>query len=203
MTRPAPGFTLIELLVGLTLMGLISVLLFGGLRFGARAWEVGERRTGEVNRITVVQDFLRRYLTRASLPMLSTDGIVFAGAPDVLRFIAPLPPHFGSGGLYTIEVRITPEGTRRHLVVAWQIYRSDAAMEMSANPARLLIPDIDDARFAFFGADADGAEPVWHDRWAAMDRLPALVSLQVVFPAGDRRSWPLLTVAPRLQGVTQ
>jgi general secretion pathway protein J len=203
MMRPAPGFTLIELLVGLTLMGLISVLLFGGLRFGARAWEVGEKRTGEVNRVIVVQDFLRRHLARASLPMSLIDGIAFAGTPDAVRFIAPLPPHFGSGGLHTVEVRIEPENRYRHLVVAWQIYRSDTPMEMSANPAYLLIPDIGDARFAFFGADADGAELAWHDQWVAIDRLPALVSLQIAFPAGDHRSWPFLTVAPRLQGVTR
>ena len=38
--RSEAGFTLIELLVALTLLGLISVVLFGGLRFGTRAWEV-------------------------------------------------------------------------------------------------------------------------------------------------------------------
>ena len=38
--RDAAGFTLIELLVTLTLVGLISLVLFGGLRFGTRAWDL-------------------------------------------------------------------------------------------------------------------------------------------------------------------
>ena len=50
--RGAPGFTLVELLVGLSLLGLISLLLFGGLRFGLRTWEAGgtrpKGRAGEV-----------------------------------------------------------------------------------------------------------------------------------------------------------
>ena len=38
--RDHNGFTLVELLVATTLLALLSVVLFGGLRFGARAWEV-------------------------------------------------------------------------------------------------------------------------------------------------------------------
>ena len=33
------GFTLIELLIALTLFGLLSVALLGGLRFGTRVWK--------------------------------------------------------------------------------------------------------------------------------------------------------------------
>jgi prepilin-type N-terminal cleavage/methylation domain-containing protein len=34
------GLTLLELLVAITLLGLLMAALFGGLRLGARAWEL-------------------------------------------------------------------------------------------------------------------------------------------------------------------
>ena len=42
-TRPPhdgeAGFTLLELLISMTLLGLLMLVVLGGLRFGARAWE--------------------------------------------------------------------------------------------------------------------------------------------------------------------
>ncbi|NEX17237.1 MAG: general secretion pathway protein GspJ, partial [Halochromatium sp.] len=33
------GFTLVELLIALSLIGIITLLLFSGLRLGSRSWE--------------------------------------------------------------------------------------------------------------------------------------------------------------------
>jgi hypothetical protein len=41
-------------------------------------------------------------------------------------------------------------------------------------------------------------EAEWRESWDGADGLPALIALEVVFPAGDPRSWPELMVAPRL-----
>ncbi len=41
MTTRADGFTLVELLIAMTLVAMLSVLLFGGLRFGTRAADRG------------------------------------------------------------------------------------------------------------------------------------------------------------------
>ncbi len=65
----AAGFTLIELLVALTLVGLISVALFGGLRFGARVWEEGALHSARLAEIETVQSLLRRQLAQAHLPV--------------------------------------------------------------------------------------------------------------------------------------
>jgi len=37
------GFTLLELLISLTILSLVTVLIFGAFRMGIRAWEKGER----------------------------------------------------------------------------------------------------------------------------------------------------------------
>ncbi len=57
---------------------------------------------------------------------------------------------------------------------------------------------IEAAKFGYYGAERAGAEAEWRERWDVADRLPALIVLEVAFPAGDSRSWPDLVVAPRL-----
>ncbi|MDH3594369.1 MAG: prepilin-type N-terminal cleavage/methylation domain-containing protein, partial [Rhodospirillales bacterium] len=68
-TRPgrprSGGFTLVELLVALTLLGLIFVALFGGLRFGTRTWETGNQRSEAFAEVEVMQSLLRRQLAQA------------------------------------------------------------------------------------------------------------------------------------------
>ena len=63
--RRDAGFTLIELLISLTLLGLLLVLLFGGLRFGIRAWEHGTTTVEAIDTVRAVQDLLRSKIERA------------------------------------------------------------------------------------------------------------------------------------------
>lgn len=61
----------------------------------------------------------------------------------------------------------------------------------------VLIEGIADVRISYFGQSQSAEEPPrWHDRWEAMPLPPALVSVRIAFPPGDRRFWPDLVVAP-------
>src|SRR5579864_2460479 len=64
------GFTLLELLISLTLLAVLSAILFGGLRFGTRAWERSEVMASETDEIAIAQNFLRRQLSDA-YPLLT------------------------------------------------------------------------------------------------------------------------------------
>ena len=64
----ASGFTLVELLVALTLFGVISVVIMGGLRFGTRVWETGNDRAEVLAEVDAVQGILRRYMAQAIVP---------------------------------------------------------------------------------------------------------------------------------------
>lgn len=204
--RREGGFTLVELLVGLTLFSLISVLLFGGFRFGLRAWESGSDRIDRTSRVELVQSLLRRELSQAMLPKLvvpaqDRDAVsAFAGTRDTMSFVAPLPTHSGTGGLYVLSLSKRQAGRHTDLSLGWRLFRPDemGAGAFKADDESTLIDDIGGLQFAYYGTlDRDGTAG-WLDRWIGMRGLPQLIRVRVSFPPGDPRQWADLVIAPRL-----
>ena len=87
------GFTLLEMLVGLTLLGVMLILIYASLNVGLRAWDTGEKRVSEAARQRVVQSFLRRELSQL-FPVrwrgIPESKIAFEGAKDELKFVTML-----------------------------------------------------------------------------------------------------------------
>jgi general secretion pathway protein J len=213
MTRPMArgdeGFTLIELLVGLTLFTMISLLLFGGFRFGLRAWQSGGERVDVATRVELVQNLLRTELDQARLPRprRSTapalpDAPVsgFAGAPQSMTFVAPLPVHGNSGGLYLLALSSRQVGNREHLWLAWKTYRPEDLTAPAFRPEeeRALLEGISSVEFAYYGALERQHPAQWFDRWIGTRTLPQLIRIRITFPPHDRRRWADLVIAPRL-----
>ena len=219
------GFTLIELLVALTLLGLISVVLFGGLRFGSRAWEAGNVRAEQLAQIQAVQALLRRRIAQAQPPgaqppISDAAGaaggrVIFLGESDALRFLAVVPSRAGVGGIYAFDLAVTEDSTPGRsqavqLEFTWRLHRADDAAEPGDTPEaglggrRVLIEGLARAQFRYFGASAPGQTADWRDRWDSEDGLPGLVAIEAEFPEGDGRIWPDLQVAPKLgEAITQ
>ncbi|MFQ5466682.1 MAG: prepilin-type N-terminal cleavage/methylation domain-containing protein [Kiloniellaceae bacterium] len=208
------GFTLIELLVALTLLGLLSVGLFGGLRFGTRAWEVGESRAAALAEIEAVQGLLRRQIAQAMPPTIRVVGeslsqsSTFEGAAERLRFVSLVPARAVVGGLYQIELAIVDGAAGQRLDFVWRLYRPDEVnpleglddeAETATGGRRVLLKGLEGAEFAYYGLE-DGARVArWHDTWDGRMGLPRLIALKAAFAdAPDRLGWPELVVHPRL-----
>jgi general secretion pathway protein J len=211
------GFTLIELLVALTLLGLISVVLFGGLRFGTRAWEAGNLRAEQLAQVQAIQALLRRRIAQALPPEPEAveDGARragFSGESDALQFLAAVPSRAGVGGIYAFDLAVIEDGARGgagvRLEFTWRLHRADDEAERGDPPEaglggrRVLIDGLASARFSYFGApapgEATGQAADWRDRWEAEAGLPELIAIEAEFPEGDGRAWPVLQVAPKL-----
>ncbi len=204
------GFTLIELLIVLALFGLISVVLFGGLRFGTRAWEAGNAHAERLEEVQAVQALLRRHIAQA-VALAATGGegtgskrpAAFVGEEEALSFVALVPARIGVGGFYRFELTVTDGDEGARLELLWRLFRPDDPdslddPEPGLGGRRVLIEGIERARFGYYGAEGAAQEAEWRERWDAPASLPALVALEVEFPPGDARSWPELLVAPRL-----
>lgn len=199
--RSPAGFTLIELLVALTLVGLLSVLLLGGLRFGTRVWETGHERSESFAEIESVHGFLRRQLSQVRLSSEATRSpdrpADFTGTGDRVRFMATLSAHAGIGGLYRFELAPVERTEGMALELTWQIYRPDRIEWFEDDPSRrVLIEGIEAVRLQYYGALEEDEDPEWYDVWDSQTTLPMLLKLELDFPSDDGRAWPELTVAP-------
>jgi hypothetical protein len=57
-----------------------------------------------------------------------------------------------------------------------------------------LIENIERLEITYYGQDSFSGRDVWQERWGYQSVLPKLVRVQLTFPAGDARFWPMLMV---------
>jgi prepilin-type N-terminal cleavage/methylation domain-containing protein len=205
MKKPL-GFTLLELLIGMTLLGFILMLLFGGFRLAASAWNGIEGRAEQVTDQQAGISLLRRLIIYAQ-PLhwrqLPEQPLAFSGEPTALRMVTPLTGQFG---LRVVELAIGPErrgetsGSTRQLILRHGPVRYDRkgfADSLVDQEERQLLGNLNGAAFSYFGPARRGEPPQWHEHWSNPDQFPTVVRLQVA-PKG---STPVdLLVAPMANG---
>ena len=202
------GFTLLEMLIAMTLLGLLMLGLFGGLRLGARVWEAGDARSADRARIEAVQRFVRGYLGRARPLVVADRGgddvIAFIGRDDGLEFTAALPAHLSAGGFDHVSLALADLDGGGGLVLRHGPLqrRDDGRAELvglDEAETAVLLDDVAAVGFSYYGVRQGGKDAEWTDRWDDGARLPLLVRIRIRFPELDRRTWPELTVALRIQ----
>ncbi len=203
MRRPRDseaGFTLIELLVSVTLLALLSVLLFGGLRIAIRSGDAVSARVGDARQIALVYDFMSNVLAEAQPLKAGSDvdaPIDFVGESDKLQFVALLPPDIGVGGFFRLRAALNgSQGSPRRLVVAETRWRR-SGIEPAAYNAQpsVLVDGVRSIAFGYFGIPAPNQPARWNDRWAGRRSLPQLIRLRIVLADGTRA--PDLVIVPR------
>jgi len=197
MMAAQKGFTLLELLIGMVLLGMILTLLFGGLRLGARSWDSGDKRAEDSSQLRAIQGFMRRELSQV-FPLRWKNEVdtrlAFAGAPDALKFVAPLPVQVSGGGLYLLGLELE-QGEEGQRLIMKRALVNPAEKDFSGleqGEKSVLADRIEKMSIAYFGAATPESEPGWQEKWDDPQRLPLLVRIQV--KPSDGRDWPDLVV---------
>lgn len=203
--KPARGFTLLELLIGMTLLGFILALLFGGFRLATSTWDATETRVERTNDQQLARALVRRLLQQMQplrWKQAVNQPLAFVGERRVLRAVAPLTGQAGASGLRSIELSQesgepspTGKGALRLVLrhVALRYDAEDFAAGLHEAKSSVVLGDLESVEFSYFGPAREGEPPRWQDAWANQEQLPQLVRLRL----GSRDTgWAELVVAP-------
>ncbi|MBP6013421.1 MAG: prepilin-type N-terminal cleavage/methylation domain-containing protein [Alphaproteobacteria bacterium] len=191
--RAQAGYTLIELLIVLALLGLISLAIAGGFRFGARAWERTESAigAGETARggHAALSALLGHIYPRAR-DALGTEPQSFEATAERIAFLADASAPFPARGVwrYTLSVERGKDGAALTLLQRSEHGPVAAREEVLLTGAKQIV-------FAF--AEVKDGAVNWTDTWSGETTLPALIRVRVIFPPGGG-TWPDLIVRPAI-----
>jgi general secretion pathway protein J len=213
------GFTLLELLIATTVLAFLSLLLFGGLRFGTRVWEKSETSTAETNRVRAAQLFLTDEIAHI-YPFIAGDTasdkhVDFSGEDKRMTYFAPSKAV--PGGMDLVTVQVMPGKNGVSVVVARKV-----ELEGSAGPIshHTLISGLKWFQISYFGspspagtttqpritnkaglgagaAAAAAAAPQWTSVWEGQMRLPLLIRVRA--GVAGKNAWPDLVISPRTE----
>jgi prepilin-type N-terminal cleavage/methylation domain-containing protein len=160
------GFTLLELLVGLTLMGLLAVLLSDTLRSGLDVGARVEKSGAEARAALRVHDTFHR-LVESAFPLRVDDAqgvfLQFRGEARSLTLVAPAGAD-QPGGLPVHAIALTGDGLM---------------LTSGRRPPRTIASVPEGAAFAYFGPPDRGEPAQWLASWRDRTAFPLLVRLRV------------------------
>ena len=188
--RASSGFTLFELLISLVILSLVIVLLANGVRLAGRAWDTEEGRSASQDDLTAVQGLLRSMIA---------SGRQFQGDGTGVQFVGTMPQALEQAGLY--DIGLTAAGDQ--LVLSYQPHQRPNFTPPPPQRATLA-RGIAALNFRYFFWDNDKQVGAWSGAAPDPKQAPALVQIGLGLPAGDRRVWSPLVVAPmRSEGLGQ
>lgn len=133
------GFTLVELLIAFTLMSLIVLLLFSGLRLASRAWEGVDNSAERLASIRTARDLVAQMLIQARDYRIEIEDeagsqLVFTGDTQSIEFVSPLTRHVGIPGLYILRLGLESNGGESQLVMTRWLVHPSVLAGLDGNP---------------------------------------------------------------------
>ena len=179
------GFSLMEMLVALVILALVLAFLPGAFRLARQVWTATAILDRDSSRDAGL-DFLETRLAEA-MPLFEPGraglvNILFSGAQDKLRFVAPSRNGPAGGGLYSYTIELRPRDNQPSLLVVMVAPYFGPQPEGGGPPAaeeQVLADDVTAAEFRYFGRHELRQASAWQGEWKRADALPELVQLNI------------------------
>ncbi len=205
-THPATsrGFTLLELLIGLSLLGFILALLFGGFRLASTTGDAVEGKLSELAYEQGGLGLIRRLFDSAQ-PIYWTQAqrriLLFHGEQDVVTFAAPLTE---LSGLRIVQLALEPDSGMKNsphnrLVLRYGAIPYGAPTfdgTLAASSIHTVLGDIRSATFEFLGSIAPDKPVEWQSQWLKQSKLPLLIRIRVLRSDAEQLD---ITIAPAVK----
>ncbi|MEQ1636940.1 MAG: prepilin-type N-terminal cleavage/methylation domain-containing protein [Methylococcales bacterium] len=196
------GFTLLEVLIGMSLLGVMMVLLFGSLRVCVQNWDAGEDKLAEVSQTAIIQSFFINHLQNL-LPLQDNFSekklFSFQGDTSNLQFVSSMPASAGRLGLqlFTIALNNTKTKTGNITVSMRPFFPVTDGNDWKTEDV-IILKAVKNLTFEYFGTDETNeaqlnAPPKWQKTWLEKNKTPLLVKVMIEFINGTH--WPELIVA--------
>ena len=193
---PRNGYSLAELLVVLALLGMISLAISSGMRFGARVWEKSGQQVAAMDGVAGAQSLLRTVLQRVVPrdldPGIPADPALFRGSENTMAFTANSAAAIDSNGIARFELSTIDRAGKKSLLLKWIPLSGVRTVQTQE-----IVSDAASISFAYAILDQTGAF-VWRQDWVDQSGVPALISVSVRYPAASTLVWPEFLVRPRV-----
>ena len=185
------GFTLLELLSAFSLVLLIAVMLFGGLRFGNRVWSKSEENLSSQNNTVLIRGLLGDWIGDTyPLFVEGKETLDFMGEVNRLQFIAPMGTNPEAEQLTRIVLNYNQGG--KTLTASLGDFSPGQSFE------RVLLESVETIEFSYYGLAEEEENPQWHTRWEDQAELPDLIKITLQFSAANDAIWPDLIIKPTI-----
>jgi general secretion pathway protein J len=198
--RGQQGFTLLELVLALSIVAVMLVVLFGGLRVSLRAWARGEERAealqhGRGLTQLVEQAVAGTYPFQGQLDQNSQAQLFFVGEADRLSFVTISPPIPLPAPIAFTAVTLSAGGSTSGLTVREKALPNFDPFEEVA--PSLVDPSVTAIRFRY----QRGADGSWEDTWDVVQEQSLPRAIEVTLTAmvnGRLQEQPALTIPVRV-----
>ena len=171
------GFTLIEVIIALSLLSIMMLMLFAGLRISAKSWDKGDTKLSQINDMSAMHNFLHNQVS-AALPLWDDFSeeekkFSFQGAEKTLQFVATLPASSKRLGLQIFNLRLD----NHKLWVNIKPFYPSLEHNQWKKEEVILIDSIMDIELAYFGKQEDDSSK-WQADWS-LPYLPQLIEIKI------------------------
>jgi general secretion pathway protein J len=198
MTARESGFTLLELLVALAVFGLLMAGLTQGVRLGIVTWDRQGVLLQSRAELDATDRVVRNLLTHID-PGNGRVAMRLDGKADQFNFRSTLPMAAATS-TRRADMSLLVDGANR-LILRWKPYFHETELGPEARETdTILLDHVESIAFSYWaGEDSGPAQSQgWLNEWST-SFIPPLIKLHVSFPAGDKRHWPDILVAPLLE----